>query len=352
MLADIFHKIATMEQEEYPYHPRPSLAGPERCIRQMVYHGMNMPRKPMPGRTLHVFDDGVFHEELVKDWVRKSAFSIHSEQMKVDCGEQDGIHLVGHIDGVITDMLEIDRLLEVKSCNHFSHQRYWTGAIPLDYVTQCALYMKGLQEVNPDLTEALLLCKNKNTSAYLEFLMEYNNKTDTMSFKNRANSQGEVVEMKDKIENICHDAFEKFAKVQEYVEKKTLPKRPYEMDSWRCNYCAWGSLCWENYEHEFNELKTDAILPDEFGDMVRYHQEVSAQIKDMNKERDEIKGKIKQAMKDADAREGRAGEYLCKLTLQNYTKWDESKIPENIVKQAKITTMSDRLTIKNLEKKG
>ena len=103
MLADILHKLST--EEEHPYYPRPSLAGPERCVRQLVYQGLGMPKEPLPGRTYHVFDDGTFHEELTADWIRKSAFQIHSQQMGVDCGTEQGIHLQGSIDGVITDIV-------------------------------------------------------------------------------------------------------------------------------------------------------------------------------------------------------------------------------------------------------
>ena len=61
MLAEILHQIASMENEEQDsrkYYPRPSGAGSERCIRQMVYDCMGVAGKVLPGRTLHVFNDG------------------------------------------------------------------------------------------------------------------------------------------------------------------------------------------------------------------------------------------------------------------------------------------------------
>ena len=43
MIADIILKVAAMERtEEDAYRPRPSSAGPQRCIRQMVYHGLGI----------------------------------------------------------------------------------------------------------------------------------------------------------------------------------------------------------------------------------------------------------------------------------------------------------------------
>ena len=79
MLAEIIPKIAGMEQNEWDFKPRPSSAGPERCIRQMVYHGLGFPSEPLSGRAILVFDDSSWHEELTLDWLRKSAFKIHSE---------------------------------------------------------------------------------------------------------------------------------------------------------------------------------------------------------------------------------------------------------------------------------
>ena len=80
MLAEILPKIAQMEYKEYDFRPRPSMAGPERCSRQMVFHGMGVSRSPMPGRAVMVFDDSSWHEELTADWLRKTAYKLHSQQ--------------------------------------------------------------------------------------------------------------------------------------------------------------------------------------------------------------------------------------------------------------------------------
>jgi len=123
MLADVILKIAGQfqEEEEHKYYPRPSMAGPERCTRQMVYHGLNIAKEPLAGRAVMIFSDSSFHEDLTADWIRKSAFQLHSEQMEinVDCPGY-GIKLTGHIDGVVTDLLGTDYLWEHKAINHFS----------------------------------------------------------------------------------------------------------------------------------------------------------------------------------------------------------------------------------------
>jgi len=118
MIADIILKVAAMQGEEegnHAYYPRPSLAGPERCIRQMVFWGMGIERQALPGRAVMIFDDSSFHEDLTGDWIRKSAFQLHSEQMKVDVGEKYGIYLQGSIDGIITDLTGQDIISPFRS---------------------------------------------------------------------------------------------------------------------------------------------------------------------------------------------------------------------------------------------
>jgi hypothetical protein len=347
MLADILHKLS--DEEKHIYYPRPSISGPERCIRQLVYWGLGIKKEPLPGRTYHIFDDGIFHEELVADWIRKSAFQIHSQQMQVDCGTEQGIHLQGSIDGIITDMIGQDYLWENKSINHFTCQRFWAGEVPLDYVTQCCLYLRGLKKVNPDINKAVLLIKNKNTSAYLEFIIEYSRDIDTAQIMERINSQGEHAVMDYTIENITTDAFAKFAKVQDYVERKTLPRRQYEPDNWRCEYCSYNHTCYANYQAEFAELKTDMMLPNEIADMVRYRQELAAHRLDMEKEEKQIATDIKAMMIDANAREGRAGEYIVRRILTERKSLDKKLIPQEIKDTATKITYYERLAIKKVK---
>jgi len=295
MIADILHKVAGMDNEDSKYYPRPSLAGPDRCIRQMVFWGMGIERQPLPGRAVVIFNDSSFHEDLTGDWIRKSAYQLHSEQMKVDIGEKYGIHLEGSIDGIITDLTEKDIHYEHKGINHFTFQKYWAGEIPQDYIAQTCLYNLGLKQVNPDIDTSILLIKNKNTSQYLEFIILYG-EGDNAIIVERTNSQGEKIEMGEVIPSITDEAFKKFGQVKECIDKKTLPKRQYDIDNWHCEYCGWNQVCWKEYEKEFQELKTDEMLPNEVADMVRYSKELAGHRLDMEKEEKELKGKIRDCL--------------------------------------------------------
>ena len=339
MLADIILRIAAeegKEEDSYTYRPRPSASGPERCLRQLVYHGLGVPRQPLPGRAIMIFSDSSFHEDLTADWIRRSAFHLHSEQMKVDVGERYGIHLKGSIDGIVTDALKVDRHYEHKALNMFTFQKYWAGELPLDNISQTCVYNSGVKKLNPDINESILLIKNKNTAAYLEFLIRYED--DTALIVNRVNSQGETIEMGVEIPNIVDDAFKKFATVQEYIDKKTLPKREYDIDHWRCEYCGWYSHCYKNFAGEFEELKTDTQLPDEIADIVAYKQELAAERIDIEHKEDDIRGQIKKIMKDLDTRKGRAGDRICQLHLMTKETLDKGKIPNKIIKDATKTS--------------
>jgi len=355
MLADVILKIAGQfqEEEDHKYYPRPSMAGPERCTRQMVYHGLNIPKEPLAGRAVMIFSDSSFHEDLTADWIRKSAFQLHSEQMEVKTGWGYSFILTGHIDGIVTDLLGVDYLWEHKAINHFSWQKYWDGAIPYDYVAQCCIYLRGLQSDNPNLHQAILLLKNKNTAAYMELIIDYNRSTDTATITTATNSNGEVKVINEEIHNAVNASFEKFEYVNDCIKKQTLPKRDYFIgDDWHCEYCAWCKTCWAGYKKEFAELKTDTMLSDDVADMIRYYKELGGQKSDIEKEYKELSGKIKDTMKQIGAREGRAGEFIAKLSLSEVNRIDKEKLTPAEILRATVTSMSERLYVSTPKVKG
>ena len=325
MLAEILPKVAQMDYKEYDFRPRPSLAGPERCKRQMVMWGLGLPRSPMPGRAVMVFDDSSWHEELTADWLRKTAYQLHSQQMPVQCRPPMGM---GKIDGILTDANKVDRLLEHKAISHFSFQRLWEGPLPIDYLTQTAIYLDGLQKENPDIEEGLLLVKNKNTAQYLEYRIKY--KWDVLGVIEMVNSQEERKEVNIAIPDIYQNAINRFEEVLTHIADKHLPKRQYEMNDWHCEYCGWYGECWKNYHEEFAELRTDLILPEEFAQDIRFYQELGGQISDMEKQRKEVKKTIVGKLKEADAREGRAEDYIVRLKLEERK---EFTVPANTIEK-------------------
>ncbi|MCK4575686.1 hypothetical protein KAU34_04695, partial [candidate division WOR-3 bacterium] len=316
MIADILHKIAEDEvigKEPHHYSARPSLAGPERCIRQLVYWGLEYKRKPLPGRALHIFNDSNFHEELTADWLRKTAYKLHSEQMEVQITDT----MKGHIDGILTDLTGKDILWEHKAINHFTFGMYEKGKkFPLDYITQTCLYLKGLQQIQPELTDALLLIKNKNTSQFLEYYLNYG--SDTVSILYMMNStDNEKVKVNFNWVAITQDSFKKFNEINSYIVSKTIPLRQYEQTDWQCDYCPYGEICWKGWEEEIEQMESDKVLDEEIETMAHYYLELSMHEKEAKTEKEILKKKIKTRMKEKNIRSGKAGKYTFILSVRN-----------------------------------
>ncbi len=351
MLADVLHKVAEFDrEEEWVYSPRPSLAGPERCIRSLDYYAQDYERKPFPGRFITVLDDSSWHEQLIKDWIRKSAFQIHSEQMEVACGIVNGKSVRGHIDGILTDIILIDRLLEIKAISHFGFQDVWNGHLPLDYITQSCLYLKGLRETIPDLQEALLFIKNKNQSQYLEILISLDG-SDCATLKEIILSTGERKPINQKIENVTGSALARFEEIERYRQEKKVHPRIYEKSHWRCQYCPYGELCWEGWEEEIENM-VEGQADEEFETMCRYYKETSAHVSEMEKEKDNMNGQIKGYMKEHGWNKTVAGEYTALLDIRRKKALDQTLIPPAILAQAQKENAFEVLTVKRRKEKS
>jgi len=355
MIAEILLKVAGFEKaREMSYYPRPSMAGPERCLRQLCYMAQGLKGSAMDDRMVVVLDDSSWHEELTADWLRKTAFQLHSQQMAFDCGAvvHNGRPFVvkGHIDGILTDLSGIDRLWEHKALNHFTFQRYLGGQYPLDYLTQCALYLVGLQKIQPEISEAVLLIKNKNTSAYLEFLLSYDSTNDVMKVREIICSDG-TRRGGDVFLNLYRDAFERFRRIERHGQERLLPERQYDLGDWHCEYCPYGALCWWNYEEEFGRLIQGAELEGDIAQVAAEYREVSCRVKGMERRQKELRDAMKKGLKTAGVSKGTAGGLFVSLTLQKRMAIDESLIPAEILQAAKKEKLMEVITIKKIRKK-
>jgi hypothetical protein len=289
-----------------------------------------------------VFDDGRWHQELLADWIRKSAYRLHSEGMRVETPVGPG-----EIDGILTDLLGTDRVLETKSANHFSYERWWKGQYPLDYFAQVALYLAGIRLVQPEITEGLLLCKNKNTAALMEFLLAYDPGLDRLTVKEIIRSDGQRVAPGFCMNEVTKAAAEKFAEVERHRQTGTLPGRPFPYGTeYPCGYCSWAGPCWDGYEQEFEALEKDAGLDKELEDLCAYYLEASGHASEMEKEKDKLKAAVRAKLAERGVRGGRAGPYLVTLELRERKGWDEEQIPPDVAERARIINKYEVLTIR------
>jgi hypothetical protein len=355
MLADLIPKLAGFEAEKQrPYKPRPSSAGPmnakdidTRCLRSMVYHRSGCPAAPLPDRAILTMDDSSWHEELTMDWLRKSTYKVHSEQMLIECHGR-----TGKLDFLVTDPVGKDYLVEHKAINHFSFERTWKGEIPWDYVHQFCDYSYGAQSLNPGLTDGFILLKNKNTAQYVEIALTYDKANDKCTILNRVRSTGEKATVNFPIPyKVVEESNKKFAAVEMHFQNKTLPLRPFDYDHWRCSYCPWNQTCYAGYEEEFEALAQDVALEQDIEDLCRYYLEVSGQAKSSEQELEDLKEKIKSTLKERGVRKGTAGPYNISLQRRHTSRLDQSLIPNDIVIAARVETSYEVINIR-LNKKG
>lgn len=395
MLVELIPKVLAEEEAQTRrsggWRPRCSSAGTQRCVRKEVYKAHGMPAKPFNGRTLLIFDDGHWHEELTIDKVQKTVYRHHSSQMAVDpvcipgthrgyicdmCSPKDAAGtlipdkivrveadmLHGHIDGIITDPMGKDVLFEHKSANHWSWERWMKGGeIPWDYVTQAALYVYGLRQVGSNMTQAILLIKNKNNSAYLEFIIEC--PTTLQPEPPTRIIEGSYMEGDNAVQieflvgternNLIGSAIDRFAEVAKHRDANTVPPRPLPMGHWQCNWCEFADLCWEGYITSAKDRMDNpsAEAEGQLGaDIVEARELRTRMTTDENRYKDLVKD-IKVSMSADEQRRSHVqledgSRYNAVLSIRSKKGLDEEFIPEDIINKARTITEYEQLDIR------
>lgn len=372
MLAELIPKLASMgAPERQAYRPRPSgiRDADTRCLRQNVYAALGVEPEALADRAYLVFDDSSWHEELTADWIRKSAYHLHSEQMHVNvdirmpsleeracaCGEiVPAGHMAGHIDGIITDLTGEDYLWEHKAINHFGFERYHAGRVPDGYVGQVCAYIQGLQKVQPQIDSGILLIKNKNTAGYLEFQVYYDSAADIASIEDVIYSTGEhITPQTPEIGHILGNAIAFFEEVEKLAMAMTLPERPYSFGTdFPCGYCAWEEICWRDYAHELAQSAKDVALDGSVNALCRSYVN-SREIRNEHEELCErFRWAISKKMRDMKVASGRAGEFSVNRRLQNYSRIEKDKLTPEQVRAATVTTTSEILTVRESKPKA
>jgi len=349
MIAEVILKVAGFEKGEIPYYPRPSYAGPERCLRAICYQAQSYKRKKMADRFYAVMGDSSWHEELTLDFLRRSSFRVHSEQMAVECGEliHKGAPFVirGRIDGILTDLSGVDRLLEHKAINHFTFERYSESGFPIDYLTQMVFYIIGLSKIQPEIKEGILLIKNKNTSQYLEFLTEYDGPSDMLRVLEVVRSDGMRREGGE-FPSLYTQAMDRFREVEKHRSRKTLPPRQYDPGDWHCSYCGFEEVCNSSYEEEFASFSMGAELMEVEG-LAKEHIRLTALKKEIEESLEGVKDQIKKTMKTLGVKQSRSNGCLISLSLQKRQSLDKSLIPYEILKDAMKENLIEVLNIRS-----
>jgi len=368
MLADILPRVAESlhnnKRKPNAYNPSPSTMGPERCLRQYVYQALGVPRKPLPGRAIMVFDDSSWHEELTLDWLRQTTYKVHSEQLHVqlDC-KLDFLpqricpatwanchnitipqgYIAGHIDGIVSDP-QTDYILEHKAINHFTFQQYWSGKLPSDYITQTSFYIASLQPYN--VKRGILLIKNKNTSQFIEYLIEYDYTSDIALVLYRCHSNRDMVEMNLPIHNVLKMAINRVKLIHDHAEKRVLPLREYSYDDWQCEYCGWNRECYKNYIQECEQKDIDILLPKEAIEQAQKYVKYTKAQTILKKRIDSIQKDLRAIMQKKNCRLGIAEEFICEIKTSDKEVLDTSLLPQYLKDKIKQQKITDQFSVK------
>ncbi|HET6494974.1 MAG TPA: hypothetical protein VFH61_06380 [Thermoleophilia bacterium] len=395
MLAELIPRIAAEEARDErrsgTWRPRCSSAGTEGCIRQEAYKAHEIPQAPLPGRAALIFDDGHWHEELTLNWLRKSVYEIHSEQLALNVfqvkGSHDGyicsmcspknpdgsyikgkeVHVPkdwvhGHIDAIATDPMRVDYLLEHKSSNHFAFQRWANGTeVPLNFVIQSCCYIKGMQDISSNVERASILIKNKNTAQYLEFVLRFDVANDTAFIEEAIWMEGETrheVYLDDEqrvIHMVLAQAHDRFAEIVRLRDAKVVPARGFTFDHWRCQYCAFAGTCWEGYDAEIASAAEGGPveLPqdDPIGMRALEYYNENERLKEQDKKVSALKADLRVALMSINLRDGfmRVGEdtnLTINVDVRSRTGLDKDKIPGAILKAAEVVNTHEQLSIR------
>jgi CRISPR/Cas system-associated exonuclease Cas4 (RecB family) len=371
MIADIIHKVAGFERKDAQYRPRPSAAGQEICAKKLVYHAQGVVGEQPADRMAMVLDDSSWHEELTADWICKSGYALHSRQMPItltnalpfmaghpayhcwECSKREerpvrlaAMDLHGHIDGILTDILDTDYLWEHKALNHFTFERYWGGEDPVDYFVQSGvIYVRGVQVWQPRCRKCCLLIKNKNTAAYLEYLLDYDRDTDTLVVEEVINSNGDRRSPGTVYAGLYRQAIEKFETIERHRASGTLPQRPFPPDDWHCRYCPYQRTCWEGAGGN-NLDQAEIALDSETAEAAKEYIALGQSANVNRKRQDELKKMLRLVLYANNAVQGRGDGVLVRIETGVQRRIDADMLPPDVREQITKETQTEKLVVK------
>lgn len=268
MLIEQFREIdrdLNEAQRAEGFYFSPSRAGS--CKRAMFLDALGEERDPLANNMRHIFEDGRAHEDLTVRWfeMRVRGVTITDRQKPVNIPLPIGMrlnklishcplcnsdvpanHMHGHIDGIYnktetgaSGIQTVHRgLFEHKAINDDSFRKFTQSGVSLNYLTQAALYLKGL-----NLQKGSIFVKNKNNGTYLEAEVEYNRLNDTLKLVRQIHSNETVNTFNASYTGITKNAFEEFRKIEDNLAQGVVPPK----ESNKCHACWQKTKCDEIY---------------------------------------------------------------------------------------------------------
>lgn len=313
---------------DYGYHkldePRPrrvrhwaSDAG--RCLRALVYQWRGEKPDRPDGRKFFIFSDGQLHHQAIVKQLEEAGVEVTMKEAPIHDLERN---LSGKLDALI----RLDGkyyVLEVKSVNRYSFDEILRDGPRDDHILQLQLYLYYVQNLYKiDTKQGWILYKNKDTSLFYDYLIDYN-------------------------ESYVQVFFNQLKTIEEYVSKGILPDRPYERTDWHCQYCDYENTCWQGVTPEKIVQITDEELVKLLGELVF----VREQRKNYEMKEEILADRLKELFKEKGIFEGQIGSYLVRLEEMKMRRLNQKKLAEILgdrINEFYEEKLYSKLTIKEL----
>lgn len=215
---------SSLDNESELDFPRgyPGMSGTgEECLRKQQFEHYFVAKNELEARTLRIFSVGHLFEEIFYKEARAKGYEIYGDQQ--DLSLLDG-KLSGHCDGIIKGIPEspkTEHVLELKTLNNKSFKDTVKKRVEISkpiYYAQCQQYMKALK-----LKRALFVAINKDNCEYYVERIYYN----ASYTKELLGKKLDVLE-----------------------SQNLLPRISEKRDFYKCNWCAYQHVCFDNYPIE------------------------------------------------------------------------------------------------------
>lgn len=296
MIAEILKQYGYKKLNDRPKYPKerhwPSDAA--KCLRALVYQWRGEQPRTREGRFFFILSDGEAHHKLITQQLEEAGVQVTMKEAPL---RDPKLNISGKLDALIK-FNDKYYVLEIKSINRYGFDEIIRDGPKEDHVIQLQLYLHFVQNLfKIDAKSGILLYKNKDTSSFYDFQVDYN-------------------------EMVVRDFFEKLKIVEENIAKGTLPDRPYERTDWHCQYCDYKETCWLGVSADSIAQITDEELVRLVGDLIY----TKSQRKEFELKEDELVKQVKEQFKKRNLTKSQIGSYILELKKSPMRRLDQKKL--------------------------
>jgi len=187
------------------------------CPKRLSAKRLGIEAEPLPAFVYTAAEEGNWHETRIKDELKKEMVAVIDEQKELII-EHETFKLVGHIDGIIVETENENKLLEIKTMSQYQFDKWMKSgfiAFP-NYAAQLACYSTA-----SGLSDVCYIVKNRS-SGY----------KDVRNFTIVGNKLFNTAEILVKI-----------TEVERLALKGELYPAEFNIDNIECKRCEYKQLC-------------------------------------------------------------------------------------------------------------